>query len=49
VVSTSDSDDFAPVTGHLETVEQHPGRSLYRVFNEWLEFVVASFARDEGT
>lgn len=49
MASTIDSDIFAPLTDHLETVEQHTGRSRYRVFDEWLEFVVTSLARDDDT
>jgi len=40
---------LAPLTDHLETIEQHTGRSRYRVFDEWLEFIVASLARDDDT
>jgi len=47
MASTIDTESFTPITERLEPVEQQTGRSRYRVFNEWLEFVVASLSRNE--
>jgi type I restriction-modification system DNA methylase subunit len=49
VASTIDSDVFAPITNQFERVEAQTGRSRYRIFDEWLEFVVTNLARDDDT
>jgi hypothetical protein len=40
---------MAPITNQFERVEAQTGRSRYRIFDEWLEFVVATLARDDDT
>jgi hypothetical protein len=49
VASSIDPDVFAPITDQFERVEAQTGCSRYRVFDEWLEFVVTTLARDDDT
>jgi hypothetical protein len=49
MASSIDPDVFAPITDQFKRVEAQTGRSRYRVFEEWLEFVVTTLARDDDT
>lgn len=49
MASSIDLDVFAPITDKFERVEAQTGRSRYRVFDEWLQFVVTTLTRDDDT
>jgi len=49
MTSTIDADVFAPITDRFESIEAQTSRTRYRVFDEWLKFVVSCLSRDDDT
>lgn len=47
VPSTPSGIDVSPITDRLEAVSRRTGLSRVRVFRQWLDLMVATFARDD--